>query len=143
MVEIDDELRDVAVRQYRAFIGGDPAFVDLVGGVFLDEGRIALEGRDSIARGFAGLLERNRRASAGRPAPEVEIEGGLDLDGVRALVESGAPPSAAAQLSEMLPLLAEGDVLLWLSADMGGQKQRFFNLFRREEGGWRVIGFGY
>ena len=143
MKEIPADLRAFAARQYVAFLAGSEEFLDMAGELFLDEGRVALRGRENVVSGFRPLLEQNRRAfRAAGTEPFVRAIEAADLQAMRALA-SGAS-RASRQLAAMLDDLREGDVLLWLEASFsGGRLHRFFNVFRPGEGGWKVIAFGY
>ncbi len=134
---MSDDLAALALRQHLLFVAGDPAFLDCVGAVFLDEGRVVLRGRAEIERGFAGLLAQNHRQHQAGSAPAVRTAERLDLEEIRAAADPQGERWAQ-QLASMLPDLAEGDVLLWLEAGW-----RFFNVFRRDADGWKVIGFGH
>ncbi len=142
MTEIPPELAELAVRQFLAFDAGDPAFVDMVGEVFLDEGRTDLSGPAQVAAGFAGLLQANRRRAA--PPPAVEVKESLDLDSMRQAAASPQTANWTRQLAAMLDQLREGDRLVWLEVTRPtGGSARFFNVFRESASGWKVIAFGF
>ncbi len=140
MTAVPPELADLAVKQFLAFDAGDPEFVDMVGEVFLDEGKTVLLGAAQIAAGFAGLLGANRARSV--RSPSVEVKESL---GFQAMCEAAKDPQASwsRQLAAMLEHFREGDRLLWLAVRRGGAAGRFFNVFREEAQGWKVIAFGY
>jgi hypothetical protein len=129
-----------ATRQAAAFYAGSAAFLDCLGDLFIDEGRLPVQGTETVRRSFTPILTANARAD--RVPPRTFCAAGwCDVGSLRSPALD-AWVTSRPHLRGALPHLAESDVVVWLAAAGRPHAPLFFNAFRLQEGHWRVVAFG-